>query len=108
MRTKGAEMGLFFLGFFWFAGMAVATALPIVMGARHGVALALGIAILCLVALQGLHFSAGLACAGGACGDLGALMDHIRLVLASLTGLGLVAGLGAAWMIRRREGAERG
>ncbi len=101
-------MGLFFLGFFWFAGMAVATALPVLMGARHGVALAFGIAILCLVALQGLHSAAGVACDRGNCGDLGALMDHIRLVLAGLTGLGFVAGLGSAWVIRRREDTCRG
>lgn len=101
-------MGLIFLGFFWFAGMAVATALPLVLAVRHGVMLAVGIAILCLVALQGLHGAAHLACTPGPCGNLPPLLDHIRLTLASLTALGLAAGLCAGWMIRRRDVPDRG
>jgi hypothetical protein len=105
---KGDAMGLIFLGFFWFAGVAVATALPLVLGGRRAVVPAFGIAVACLLALQGLYSAAQAACATGGCGDLGPLLDHIRMVLATLTVLGLVTGLGAGWLIpgrgARREG----
>ena len=85
-------MGLAFLGFFWFSGIAVAVALSVRMGGRYGNWLGLGVVLACLMLMQLMHLSAARACLVGNCGELGLLLDQIRLALGGLTLGGAVAG----------------
>lgn len=91
-------MGLTFLAFFWFAGVAVAVALCVRLTGRHGTMYGFAIAAVCLIALQMLYVTAQTACPAETCGSLGALLDRIRLTLGSLTIAGLAVGF---WLARR-------
>lgn len=98
-------MGLGLLGAFWFAGVAVGVALTISMVARGGTWVAMAMVAASLVALQALHVTAQGACLAGDCGSLAPLLDRIRLVLASLTAAGAVAGLWVGHRVLRRVAA---
>ncbi|PKQ10417.1 MAG: hypothetical protein CVT70_19825 [Alphaproteobacteria bacterium HGW-Alphaproteobacteria-1] len=90
-------MGLNILAFLWFAGMAGAVAFAVRAGGQRGVFRGIWVVLACLVLLQIMHFSANHACMPGNCGDLGLLLDRIRITLGALTlaggGAGVVLGL---------------
>ncbi|MFN3937680.1 MAG: hypothetical protein ACK4KW_08890 [Gemmobacter sp.] len=96
-------MGLYLLGFFWFAGVVFAVALARRTLPRHGVTLGLGIVAAGLAAMQGLHLAANTACPPETCTALPPLLDRIRLTLTALSLAGAGVGL---WLGGRRAAAR--
>lgn len=90
-------MGLNILAFLWFAGMAGAVALAVRAGGQRGVFRGILGVFACLALLQIMHLAARQACLPGNCGDLGLLLDRIRITLGALTlaggGVGGLLGL---------------
>lgn len=102
-------MGLTILAFLWFAGMTVAVALAVRAGGPRGILRGLGVVLACLALLQVMHLAAGQACRPGNCGDLGLLLDRIRMTLGALTLVGGLVGvlMGLRVLAPRAEQARR-